>query len=329
MNLDGFAAERSERWARLERLLGAAGSRPERLGPDGVRALGALYREAAADLAIARRRWPRDPVVVRLEQLVGRARTTVYASPARRASLREFVSHGYWRAVRERPKALLAALGLLVVPAVLAWVWALADPGAAIGLVPADLQAAANPPAGGRGLSGEQAAAFSSAVLTNNIQVTLIAFGAGIAAGLGSALALVFNGALLGAVGGVAAGSGNLRGFVDLVVPHGVLELSCIVVAGASGLRLGWALVEPGPLRRGDALVAEGRRSILIVLGTAPWLVVAGIVEGFAHPDALGLGGVIALGTGLGALFWGLVLWRGRPEPGDGDQAHAARLARR
>jgi uncharacterized membrane protein SpoIIM required for sporulation len=152
-----------------------------------------------------------------------------------------------------------------------------------------------------------------------------MAFGAGLAAGLGSALVLVSNGAILGAVGGVAAGAGNLRPFVDLVTPHGVLELSCIVVAGASGLRLGWAIVSPGPRRRGVALREEARRTVLVVLGTAPWLVVAGLVEGFADPAALGLGGVLGMGFGLGALYWALVVWRGRAVP----QRRTRRLARR
>jgi uncharacterized membrane protein SpoIIM required for sporulation len=91
-----------------------------------------------------------------------------------------------------------------------------------------------------------------------------------------------------------------------------VLELSCIVVAGAAGLRFGWALVEPGRKTRRDALAAEARQSVQIVLGTAPWLVVAGLVEGFLTPSGLGLPVVLAVGFGLGALYWGLVVALGR-----------------
>src|SRR4051812_1147513 len=323
MKLEQFLAERTPRWTELEGLVRAAGARPEQLGPDRVRRLGALYREAAGDLAYARRRFAGDPGQARLESLVGRARVLVYGAPARRASLLGFVTRGYWRAVAERPAPLLIAWALLLVPAVLAWVWAQTDPAGALGLVPGDLQGAAEPPHGGRGLGGAEAAHFSSTVMTNNIMVTFLAFAAGIAGGLGSALVLLFNGALLGAVGGVAAQSGNLRPFVDLVTPHGVLELTCIVVAGAAGLRLGWALVAPGQLRRGASLAAEARRAVVIVLGTAPWLVVCGLVEGFADPEALGLGGVLAMGFGLGALYWGLVVWRGRAEP----QSRARRFA--
>jgi uncharacterized membrane protein SpoIIM required for sporulation len=108
-------------------------------------------------------------------------------------------------------------------------------------------------------------------------------------------------------------GAGNGLGFVELVTAHGVLELSCIVVAGAAGLRLGWALVEPGRRTRGAAAVAEARRSVAIALGTAPWLVVAGIIEGNrARLADLGIPVVVGIGLVFGLLFWVLVLWRGR-----------------
>ena len=50
---------------------------------------------------------------------------------------------------------------------------------------------------------------------------------------------------------------------------------------------------------------------MLIALGTAPWLVVAGLVEGFLTPSGLGLGHAIGIGATLGVVYWGLMLWRG------------------
>jgi uncharacterized membrane protein SpoIIM required for sporulation len=154
--------------------------------------------------------------------------------------------------------------------------------------------------------------------MTNNIRVTATAFAGGILLGLLTAFVLVFNGVLLGAVAGLLVETGNWRTFVELVTAHGVLELSCIVVAGAAGLRLGWSIVEPGRRTRRESLVAEARRSIGLVLGTIPWLVIAGIVEGFrATWSDLGLGAVLGVGFGLGALYWGLVWTLGRAAPTD------------
>jgi uncharacterized membrane protein SpoIIM required for sporulation len=153
---------------------------------------------------------------------------------------------------------------------------------------------------------------MSTEIFTNNIQVTFMAFAAGILLSVGTAVLLVYNGVLFGVVGGLAISAGNGRVFFELVSAHGVLELSCIVVASAAGMRIGWALVDPGRRRRAQALVEESRRSIAIVLGTAPWLVVAGLVEGFVTPTGLTLAGALVIGGSLGALYWALLLWRGR-----------------
>ena len=318
MNLGRLEAERAADWAELGTLVERARGRPERLGPPDLRRMGALYRSTAGDLALARRRFPGDPITARLEDLVGRARFLVYDTHTRHGSLLQFISRGYWRRILERPLPLALAAALLLGPAALAWAWALADPGAAGGLIPPQFRDATEPGPSGTdlGLSPTEEAAFSSSVLTNNIQVTFIAFAAGLLFAIGTAALLAYNGLILGAVGGLTTGAGNGAFFVELVAAHGVIEISCIIVAGAAGLRLGWSLVEPGRLRRVDALVAEGRRSVEIVLGTAPWLVLAGLIEGFVSRGGRGAGPMLAVGFAVGALYWGLVLWRGRAAPG-------------
>lgn len=316
-NLDAFVADRSPSWTELEEMVSRAGRRPERLGADGVRRLGATYRSVVADLALARRRFPGDPVVVRLEHLVDRARHTVYTSGSERGAILDFVTTGYWRRIAERPLPLVVAALLLFGPALLAGFWAWRDPGPAAGLVPAQYRTVTEPrdPGEDLGLAADEQAAMAGQVLTNNIRVAMLAFAGGILAGLGTALVLMQNGVLLGAVTGLAVGAGNGKPFFELVTAHGVLEMSCIVVAGAAGLRIGWAIVEPGYRPRGDALREEARVAIQLVLGTAVWLVVAGLVEGFVTPAGMGLGAVLTVGWALGALFWGLVLWRGRAAP--------------
>jgi uncharacterized membrane protein SpoIIM required for sporulation len=315
MNLDRFLRDREQAWAELDTLLHRARGRPDRLGADGIRRLGVLYRGASADLAFARRAFRGDTVVVRLEQLVVRARAVVYAAEARRTSLRSFATEGYWRRVRERPVPLLAAALLLFGPMFLAALWGHNDPAAAIGVVPGEFRSAGEARTGGTdlGLSASERTAFSVEIFVNNIQVSLAAFAGGVSAGLLTVAALLYNGLFIGALTGLAIKSGASGTFFQLVVPHGVLELSCIVVAGASGLRLGWAFVDPGRRPRGAAVVDEARAAVELVLGTAVWLVVAGLVEGYLTPTGQGPGIAYGVGIGLGALFWALVWWRGRP----------------
>src|SRR2546430_10226418 len=63
MNVEGFVRDREASWRELDGLVARSRRRFRRLGPDDVRRLGELYRSAAADLSLARRRLPRDPLV--------------------------------------------------------------------------------------------------------------------------------------------------------------------------------------------------------------------------------------------------------------------------
>jgi uncharacterized membrane protein SpoIIM required for sporulation len=315
VNLERFESQRGADWVRLETLLRRAGGRGgrRRLGADGVLELGALYRGAAADLAYARRRFPGDPVVARLEALVTRGRAAVYGRVGRRGSVRAFFARGYWRRLAERPGIVALAWALLLVPAAAGAIWGLADPGAAVGLVPSDFADAADPPAEGRDFGTGEGSVFATQVLVNNIQVTLIAFVGGLVFGLGTVAALVFNGLLLGVIGGLAFGAGNGEAFIRLISSHGPLELSCIVVGGVAGLRLGLSLIVPGSRTRLRSLQLEARRAVELAIGTAPWLVLCGFAEGLLTGPELPVAVQVCIGLGLAGLFWGLVVWRGRP----------------
>jgi uncharacterized membrane protein SpoIIM required for sporulation len=319
VNLERFESQRGGDWLRLDDLVRRAARRRgrRRLGADGLLELGSLYRGAAADLAYARRRFPGDPVVARLEALVMRGRAAVYGRAARRMSVSEFFAHGYWQRLAERPAIVALAWALLVVPAAAGAIWALADPGAAVGFVPGDFQRAADPPAAGRDFGTGEGSVFATQVMLNNIQVTLIAFVGGLTFGLATAFSLLYNGLLVGVLGGLAFGAGNGEAFIRLLSAHGPLELSCIVVGGVAGLRLGLALIAPGPRTRGRALRVEAGRSVELALGTAPWLVICGLAEGLLTGPELPVAVQVAIGFALAGVFWGLVVVRGRAPASD------------
>jgi uncharacterized membrane protein SpoIIM required for sporulation len=313
MNLERFQADRAAEWDELQGLLERVGRRRSPLPAAGVLRVGELYRASVADLAYARRRFAGDPIVERLERLVARARQVVYGERESRHALRDYLLHGYWRAIRARPGLLGIVLVAMVASTVLPALWAVTDPGAAVGLIPAAYRGAANPHVHNLPTGAANAAALASSIYTNNIQVAFLCFAGGLLFGLGTLYVLVYNGLLLGTLAGLSLQAGTFDVFVRYVLPHGVLELSCFAVAGLSGLRLGAALVDPGPLPRGEALRRAARPAVALVLGTAPWLVLAGIVEGSVTPSGLSVGAALAVGLGLGVLFWGLVLVRGGP----------------
>ena len=320
MRLPRFLDDREPSWAELEALVARAGRRPETLGAAGVLRLGELYRGAAADLAFARSRFPGDAVVPRLEALVLRSRQAVYGATPRSLSPLTLLATDYWRVLAARPVPLAVSALLFFGTTFAAAAWALSDPDAAGGLVPGPFRSVVEPrPAGGLHLSPAESAAFATSIFTNNIAVTAMAFAFGITLGIGTAYVLITNGIMIGALLGLAWGSGNGDALIELIAPHGFLELTCITAAGAAGLRIGWSIVAAGPLPRLQALRTEAIAAVLILLGTAPWLVLAGLVEGFVTPQAIGAGPALAVGLALAAPYWGLLAWRGflapRPAP--------------
>ena len=126
---------------------------------------------------------------------------------------------------------------------------------------------------------------------------------------------------------GLTIENGRIGELLRFILSHGLLELSCIAVACAAGLRLGWSLVDPGPLTRGAALRREARPAMEIVLGTMPWLVVAGITEGFVSPRHPSPPAAAGVGVTLAGIYWTLVIVRGAG--GNPDHARPLALARR
>src|SRR5258708_38763389 len=78
----------------------------------------------------------------------------------------------------------------------------------------------------------------SSAIMTNNLTVSFVAFAGGITAGLFTVYMMVFNGVMIGAVGTACWLGGMSLPLWSFVAPHGVLELPAIFIAGGAGFCL-------------------------------------------------------------------------------------------
>jgi uncharacterized membrane protein SpoIIM required for sporulation len=117
------------------------------------------------------------------------------------------------------------------------------------------------------------------------------------------------NGILFGGIAGHLDAIGYGGPFWRFVVAHSAFELTAIVIAGGAGLRLGYTLLAPGRLRRGDALRQAGSTGAQLVLGAFVMLVIAAFIEAFwssvaAFPDSLKFGSAAVLWTLVGAWLW-------------------------
>jgi len=160
--------------------------------------------------------------------------------------------------------------------------------------------------------SSAPAGEFATAVTVNNIQVGFLAFASGIFVCVATAFILVNNGANVGQAAGLFAAVGQQPKFYGLILPHGLLELSAIIVAGGAGLAIGWAIVDPGDRTRAEALAEQGRRSAVIALGLMVAFIVAGTIEGFVTPSGLPTSMRIAIGAAVFVAFWTYVVVLGR-----------------
>jgi uncharacterized membrane protein SpoIIM required for sporulation len=163
--------------------------------------------------------------------------------------------------------------------------------------------------------SSAPAAAFSTQVLVNNILVSFQAFAGGITGGIWTVYVLVVNGTRIGAFAGLFHSVGEAPKFWGLILPHGLIEITAVVVAGGAGLRLGWSIVDPGDRSRGRAFAEEGRASVTIVLGLVFVFTLAGLIEGYVTPSDLPTSMRVTIGVVVWLAFCAYVVVQGRPRP--------------
>src|ERR1700687_4633091 len=296
-SLHHFTARRQPRWTELEGLLARSeGNGLRSFNADQLEAFARAYRQVVSDLALAQRDFPDDQLTLWLNGLASRAHLRLYRAPAPSwGRLGQFFWTDFARRFRAaRPYLLLSAL-LLFAPAALAYVGALLDPTLRDALVPAGLRQVMSSGQTWTGIQPALRPGMATLIFTNNIQVSFLAFAGGVLFGLGTAYVLVTNGLMLGGVLGAAQFYGVAPLLWAFISPHGYLELTCIVIAGAAGLMLGDALLRPGLHLRREALARSSRRAVEVTAGAAPVLVVAGLIWGFISPRDLLIPAKLAL----------------------------------
>ncbi len=121
--------------------------------------------------------------------------------------------------------------------------------------------------------------------MTNNIKVSLLAFGGGFTFGAFTTYVLLYNGAMLGEFAVKHSTKTAGLKFWSIILPHGIIELTAIMISGGAGLILGWALVAPKNLSRLNSLRKASREALPLMGGVVAMLVVAGCIEGYFSPS--------------------------------------------
>jgi uncharacterized membrane protein SpoIIM required for sporulation len=316
MPIDRFINERKTVWQRLEELLDLLDRMTlRRLHREEVRELGRIYRRTASDLAIARAE-SRDPRLVNyLNSLVIRAHGRIYRADAQGGRrIRDFFARDFPQSFRRTWRYTATAFACFVVFSAVAFFGTRHDPDFSefAGISPFFREAVINNRTHWWERLNDASQIGSTQIFTNNIRVTFYAFALGAMLGVGTLYILAYNGAMFGAIIALTYRAGFGNDLLSFVVGHGVIELSCIFIAGGAGLLIGTALLMPGDLSRGDAFKSRGMEAVRLIVGCVPLLVVAGIIEGFISPQPIPAAIKIGIGTLTGIVLYMYLLLAGR-----------------
>ncbi|WP_062131979.1 stage II sporulation protein M [Demequina aestuarii] len=307
MDIDAFSQAREARWARLKDLSGR-----RRLTGEEADELTRLYQSTSGDLSAIRSAAPEPGLVTRLSILLAGAR--VWLTGAHEVSthgLRHYLTLGLAAAFyRVRWWGVIVFAAVVAMAAVSAW-WTVTHPGA-LALVGTPEERAAVAELEFASYYYEyDSSSFAATVWTNNGLIALQCIALGITGFF--PILLMYNTVIqLGVAAAVMAEAGLLDIFLQLIIPHGLLELSAVFVAAGAGLRLFWTMLVPGDRARGEALAQEGRIAVSVGIGLVGVLFLSGLIEGFVTGSHMPWSVKIAIGSLAFGAFWLYVFVIGR-----------------
>ena len=317
---DCFIRRGKSAWQRLEDLLTLLDRISlRRLHREEVRELGRIYRRTASDLAIARAE-SRDPRLVNyLNNLVIRAHGRIYRAEAREGGRRvgRFFAHDFPRTFRRTWRYTATAFVIFMFFAALSFIGTWRDPefSELAGISPLFREYIVSTRTRWWESLNEANQVGAGIIMTNNIWVMFRAVAFGAFFGIGTLYVMAFNGVHLGAVLALTYHAGFGNELLTFMAGHGVIELTCIFLAGGAGLLIGSALLLPGDFARGDALRLRGREAIQLIVGCIPLLILAGIIEGFISPAPIAPAIKISVAALTGLALYSYLALAGRETP--------------
>ncbi len=127
--------------------------------------------------------------------------------------------------------------------------------------------------------SGEMDMFFQ--ITLNNIMVSFRVFIFGIFASLGTGLYLFYNALMVGTFMMFFYNENQLSQGLPVIMLHGTIELTSIVIAAAAGFVMGNSLLFPGTYSRLASFKMGATKGLKIVVGLVPFFIMAGFIESF------------------------------------------------
>ena len=307
MDLDAYTATHRGEWDRLVEL-----TRRRRLSGAEADELADLYLRVGTHLSVVRAQAPDKAVVQYLSTILLRARNRVVGTRTSTwRGIRLFFTHRFPAALYRLRRWWITTM--LVNAAVIGvmMVWMIGNPAVEQTLLDSESVRQLVEHDFEDYYSEYAASHFATQVWVNNAWVTAQCLAMGVL-GLPVIWLLGQNVANLALVGALMHRHDRGSLFWGLILPHGLLELTCVFVAGGVGLRLFWSWIAPGDLSRAQSLAREGRTAGTLALGLVAVLLVCGVIEGFVTPSGLPTWARVGIGILAWSTFMAYVYGPGR-----------------
>lgn len=270
------------------------------------------YRQVCHHLAIAKHRRYSPYLIDRLNQLVVKCHHRLYRhNPGFNFQILRFLIVDFPQALRDNAAFVWWSTALFVLPGVLMFLLCYLNGEMIYSVMSAgnvrEFESMYDPAsrALGRERESDTDLMMFGYYIKNNIGISFQTFASGMLFGAGSVFFLFYNGLMIGAAAGHISNIGFTETFFPFVIGHGAFELTAIVFSGAAGLKLGLALIDPGPYSRIRSLQNASREAIKIIYGTTLMLVAAAFLEAFwSSSTEL----PVIVKYSVGSFFWLLVI---------------------
>lgn len=323
MNESEFAARRESDWNEMRVLNDRTSITLGTLSDDELKRYLRLYKACSRDLATLHAANSTSALRPLLNEIVSTAHSRLYSAP--RSGFVETLKTGMAIAaqtVRRQKAFVLLSIGIVVFSAVLNFGLASSGPGVAEKLgLPAQIsdswkskgsqtdslqyfQQKDDTPRG----DGGNLAAWAMYAGHNPVVGTITGALGAASFGVYSSIFLYQNGAMIGLLSAEENKVGKLGFLHSWIWPHGIPEISGLIIDGAAGLCLGWALIVPGRRSRSASLREAGKDAAILLVTGVVLTFIAAPIEGFFSFDP-GIPqwvkvGVIALEIPLWLGFW-------------------------
>ncbi len=264
MDLDAYVTAHHGEWARLEQLSGQ-----RRLTGTEADEMLDLYQRVATHLSEVRTRSPEPTLVAHLSSLL--ARTRLRSAGTRTfawSDVVRFLTVTFPAALFHTRRWWLTTLVVNVAAAfVMGW-WLVAHPSLENSLLsPQEVQQLVDSDFASY-YTEYAAGSFAFKIWTNNAWVTALCLALGVF-GVPVVYLLFQNIVNVAVIGGIMWTHGRADLFFGLILPHGMLELTCVFVAAGAGLRIFWAwstrdrapAAGPSPRRAGRPVAGPRARA--------------------------------------------------------------------